>query len=61
MWQVLNMSGFPIFVIARKYGRILNICQDIIMEGFWIFQDSEYVRFLHMQALHKVLNMPEYG
>ena len=31
------------------------------MEGYWIFQDSEYVKFLHMQALHKVLNMPEYG
>ena len=37
------------------------MCQDTIMEGFWMFQDFEYTRFLHMQALHKVLNMPEYG
>ena len=35
--------------------------QDAIMEGFWIFQHSEYVRFLHMQALHNILNIPEYG
>ena len=34
--------------------------EDAIMEGFWAFQDSEYARFLHMQALHKVLSMPEY-
>ena len=33
---------------------------DAIMEGFWIFQDSEYARFLLMQALHKTLNMHEY-
>ena len=31
---------------------------DAIMEGFWIFQNSEYARFQGMQALHKVLNMP---
>ena len=35
--------------------------QDAIIEDFWIRQDSEYVRFVHMQALHKVLNVPEYG
>ena len=34
---------------------------DAIMEQFWIFQNSEYARFLHRQAMHKVLNMPEYG
>ena len=34
---------------------------DAIMEEFWIFQDSKYARFLHMQELHKVLNIPEYG
>ena len=33
---------------------------DAIMEEFWIFQDSEYGMFLHIQALHKALNMPEY-
>ena len=37
------------------------MCQDGIMEGFWIFQDSKYARLLQMQALRKVLNMPEYG
>ena len=31
------------------------------MEGFWIFQDPEYARFLHIQGLHKVMNMPEHG
>ena len=35
--------------------------RDAIMEGFWIFQDSEYARFLHMQGLRKVLIIPEYG
>ena len=25
-----------------------------------MFQDSEYTRFLRMEALHKVVNMPEY-
>ena len=33
---------------------------EVIMEGFWIYQDSYYARFLRMQALHEVLNMPEY-
>ena len=32
------------------------MCWDAINE-----EDFEYVRFLPMQALHKVLNMPEYG
>ena len=35
--------------------------QEAMMEGFWIFQDSKYARFLRMQALHEVLNIPEYG
>ena len=35
--------------------------RDAIMEGFWIFENSEYARLLHMQALHKVLIMPECG
>ena len=35
--------------------------RDAIMEGFWIFQDSEYPGFLRMQVLHNVLNMAEYG
>ena len=26
-------------------------------EGSWIFQDSEYARFLRLQTLHEVLNM----
>ena len=33
--------------------------QDANMEGFWIFQDAEYARFLRMQALLKFQNMPE--
>ena len=31
---------------------------NAIMEGFWIFQDFEYAKFLRMEALHEVLNMP---
>ena len=38
----------------------MNMSQDAIMEGFWMFQDSKYARFLHLQALQKVLNMSEY-
>ena len=34
--------------------------RDAIVEGFWIFQDSEYARFLLMQVLYKVLSMSEY-
>ena len=34
---------------------------DAIKEGFWIFEDSDYACFLRMQALRKVLNIPEYG
>ena len=34
-----------------QYGWIyLNMRQDVIMEGFWIFQDSEYARFLSMKG-----------
>ena len=35
--------------------------RNAIMEGFWIIQNSEYAKILHMQGLHKVLNMAEYG
>ena len=42
-----------------KYDRVLNMHWDAIMDEFRVFQDSEYARFLHMQALHKVLNVPE--
>ena len=37
------------------------MCRNAIMEGFVIFQDSKYAKFLRMQALHKVLSMPEHG
>ena len=57
MCRVLNMSEFQIFGNFSKYDWDL----DEIMEEFWIFQDSAYARFVHMQALHKVPNMPEYG
>ena len=33
---------------------------DIIIEEFLVYRDSEYLRFLHMQALKKVLNTPTY-
>ena len=49
------------FTYLRKYDRVLNMRRDAIMKGFWIFHDSKYAWFLHMQGLYKVLNMPEYG
>ena len=52
---------FWIFVNCRKYDRVLNMRRDAIMEGFRIFQDSEYARFLRMQASDKLLNIAEYG
>ena len=54
------MSEFRIFVDFREYFRVLNMRQDAIMKGFCIFQEFEYARFLHMQAMHKVLNMSKY-
>ena len=42
--RVLNMSDFWIFVNFRKNGRVLNIRWDAIIEGFWIFQDSDYAQ-----------------
>ena len=56
-----KMERFGKIIIVLKYDKVLNICRNIIMEGFWIFQDSEKVRFLPMQELHKVLNMTKYG
>ena len=61
MRRVLNISEFWIFVNFLKYDRVLNVSQDAIMEGFWIFQRSENARCLCTQALRKVQNMPEYG
>ena len=34
---------------------------DAITERFLVIQDSEYARFLRLQALREVLNMPECG
>ena len=48
--RVFNIPGLQ---------RVLSMHQDAIMEGLRIFQDIECARFLHMQALHKVLNMAE--
>ena len=64
--MILNVYGFKYVRVLSihkfcKYGSVLNKRWNTIMEGFRIFQDSEYMRFLHMQALHKVLNMPENG
>ena len=61
MCRVLNRSEFCIFLIFRKYDRVLDMRREAIMEEFRIFQDSEYARFLHMQELGKVVNLPEYG
>ena len=50
MYIFVNMAGF-----------FLNMRRDAVMEGFLIFQDSEYARFLRMQVFNRVLNMPKYG
>ena len=53
MCRVLNMPIREIFVnMAGFYMR-----RDAIMIP--IFQDSNYVGFLHMQALYRVLNIAE--
>ena len=59
--RILSFQGFTEFTYFRKYDRVLNMQQDAIMEDISLFQDSKHVRFLQMQALHKVLNMLEYG
>ena len=60
MCRILNISEFWIFVNYRKYDRVLNMRQDAVVEGFWILQDSKYAKFLRLQVLPKVLNMPEH-
>ena len=61
MCRVLNTSEFWIFIIFKKKNRVLNMRWDAIMEGFWIFQDSAYVRFQRMKSLYKILNKPAYS
>ena len=40
---------------------ILNMPRVLNMAKFLIWQNYEYGRFLSMQSLHGVLNMPEYA
>ena len=49
MCRVLNISELWISVNFRKYGGVLYMCGDAIMEGFWIFQDSMYAKFLRIK------------
>ena len=55
------MTSFKHARVYRKYDEVLNMCWDAIIGKFLIIQDSEYARFLQMQALDKVLNVPEYA
>ena len=57
----LNFQGYKGFSHFRKFDRALNMRRDAIMKRFLIFQNSEYADFLNIQALHEILNMPEYG
>ena len=52
---------FWIFLNFCYNDRALNMRWDAIMEEFWVIKDSKYARLMHMQAMQKVLNMPEYG
>ena len=54
---VLNFQVYTGFTNFCKYGKVLNMHWDAIMEGLSIFQDFEYVRFLYVQILHEVLNI----
>ena len=60
--RVLNVPGWSIcqryaqLTYFRKYYRVLSMHRDAIIEGFWILQDFEYARELHMQVSQKVLN-----
>ena len=58
--RVMNFPGYTGFTHFHKYDRVLNMCWDANMEGFWIFHNSKYARFICMQALHHILNMPEW-
>ena len=49
-----------------EYDKVLNMLEYALTElwiylRFWICQYFEYGRFLNMQELHKVLNVPQYG
>ena len=59
MPRLLNSLGYTGFAYFRKCGMILNMRWDAIKEGYGIFHDPEYIKFQHIQALHKVLNMAE--
>ena len=48
--QASEFPGLHKFAYFRKYDGSKYV-SAWIKEGFWIFQKSEYVRFLHMQAL----------
>ena len=56
MSRVLNMSYFWTFVNFPKYGRVLNMRHDAVMEGFWIFQDIpkkqsvEYAKIVYVSC-----------
>ena len=74
MCRLWNMSGFWIFQDCQ-FARLLNsrVTQDLSifvnMARSWICvrmqliwrSSSKFTRFLRMQALHKVLNLPEHG
>ena len=44
-----------------QINKILNMLQVLNVPKFRIWQSSEYVRVVDMQALHSVLSMPEYA
>ena len=58
--RVLNFEGYTGFTYFHKYDKVLNKCRNAIIKELNIpgFQISQ---IFHMQALLKVLNIPEYG
>ena len=50
MPRVLNFQIYTGFTYFRKRDSFLNRHRDAIMEGLLMFQDTQYSRFLHIQA-----------
>ena len=46
--NILKFQGYTGFTYFRKHDMLLNMHQNAILEGIWIFQDFKYARSLHM-------------
>ena len=58
--RVLNFQGYTGYTYFHKYDSVLNMRPGGIMEGFWIFQDTNKPDFC-IKRITQGSNMPEYG